>query len=130
MKDFTRSQWTKATRSLAAAQAILATDPDSSASRAYYAAFHGVTAVLAGRGMEFTKHTAVRAALHRDLIQAGLLPADLGRDYDFLLDLRETADYGGVAEASLSAATKAIEKARTILAAIEPLLPDDATKRR
>jgi uncharacterized protein (UPF0332 family) len=87
----------KAARSLAVAQAILATDPDSSASRVYYAAFHGVTAVLAGRGMEFTKHTAVRAALHRDLIQAGLLPADLGRDYDFLLDLRETADYGGVA---------------------------------
>ena len=80
MKDFIRSQWTKAARSLAAAQAILATDPDSSASRAYYAAFHGVTTVLAGRGMEFTKHTAVRAALHRDLIQTGLLPADLGRD--------------------------------------------------
>lgn len=126
MRDFVRSQWMKAARSLAAAQVILATDPDSSASRAYYAAFHGVTAVLAGRGMEFTKHTAVRAALHRDLIQAGLLPADLGRGYDFLLDPRETADYGGVAEASLASATKAIEKARAILAAIEPLLPDDA----
>jgi uncharacterized protein (UPF0332 family) len=98
MKDFVRSQWAKAARSLTAAQAILATDPDSAASRAYYAAFHGVTAVLAGRGMEFTKHTAVRAALHRDLIQAGLLPADLGQDYDFLIDLRETADYGGVAD--------------------------------
>ena len=45
-------------------------DPDSAASRSYYAAFHGVTAVLAGRGIEFTKHTAVRAALHRDLIQS------------------------------------------------------------
>ena len=108
MKDFVRSQWTNAARSLAAAQAIVA------------------TAVLAGRGMEFTKHTAVRAALHRDLIQAGLLPADLGQDYDFLLDLRETADYGGVAEASLTSASKAIEKARAILAALEPLLPDDA----
>ena len=128
MKEFIRSQWMKAERSLAAAQAILVTDPDSSASRAYYAAFHGVTAVRAGRGMEFTKHTAVRAALHRDLIQAGLLPADLGRDYDFLLDLRETADYGGVAEASLTSATKASEKARAILAAIEPLLPDDAAR--
>ncbi len=80
MKDFVRSQWMKAERSLAAAQAVLGTDPDSSASRAYYAAFYGLTALLAGRGMEFTKHTAVRAALHRDLIQAGLLSADfLGR---------------------------------------------------
>ena len=76
--------------------------------------------------MEFTKHTAVRAALHRDLIQSGAISADLGRDYDFLLDLRETADYGGVAEASLESAKKAIEKARAILTALEPLLSDDA----
>jgi uncharacterized protein (UPF0332 family) len=126
MKEFIRNQWMKAMRSLAAAEATLVTDPDSAASRAYYAAFHGVTAVLAGRGMEFTKHTAVRAALHRDLIQSGALSANLGRDYDFLLDLRETADYGGVAEASLPSAKKAIEKARAILAALESLLPDDA----
>ena len=126
MNEFIRSQWAKSKRSLAAAEAIFETDPDSAASRAYYAAFHGVTAVLAGRGMEFTKHTAVRAALHRDLIQSGAISADLGRDYDFLLDLRETADYGGVAEASLASATKAIEKARKILASIEPLLPDGA----
>lgn len=125
MKEFIRSQWTKARRSIAAAEAILDTDPDSAASRAYYAAFHGVTAVLAGRGMDFTKHTAVRAALHRDLIQSGALSADRGRDYDFLLDLRETADYGGVAEASLASARKAIEKATTILAVLEPLLPHD-----
>ena len=126
MKDFIRSQWAKSMRSIAAAEATLETDPDSAASRAYYAVFHGVTAVLAGRGMEFTKHTAVRAALHRDLIQSGVLSADRGRDYDFLLDLRETADYGGVAEASLASAKKAIEKARTILASLEPLLPHDA----
>ncbi|MCE2725254.1 MAG: HEPN domain-containing protein [Planctomycetaceae bacterium] len=126
MNEFIRSQWAKSKRSLAAAEVIFETDPDSAASRAYYAAFHGVTAVLAGRGMEFTKHTAVRAALHRDLIQSGAISADLGRDYDFLLDLRETADYGGVAEASLASATKAIEKARKILASIEPLLPDSA----
>ena len=126
MKEFIRSQWTKAMRSLAAAEATLDTDPDSAASRAYYAAFHGVTAVLSARGMEFTKHTAVRSALHRDLIQSGDLSVDLGRDYDFLLDLRETADYGGVAEASLASAAKAIEKARTILAALLPLLPDGA----
>lgn len=126
MNKFIRSQSAKWKRSLAAAEAIYETDPDSAASRAYYAAFHGVTAVLAGRGMEFTKHTAVQAALHRDLIQSGAIAADLGRDYDFLLELRETADYGGVAEASLASARKAIEKARAVLAAPEPLLPNDA----
>jgi uncharacterized protein (UPF0332 family) len=96
MKEFMRGQWAKAQRSLAAA-----------------------------RGLSFTKHTAVRAALHRDLIQAGLIPQELGRDYDFLLELRETADYGGVAEASRASAAKAIEKSRAILTAVEPLLPRD-----
>ena len=113
-------------RSLAGAEVTLDTNPDSAASRAYCAAFHGVTATLAGRGMEFTKHTAVRVALHRDLIQSGDLSVDLSRDYDFLLDLRETADYGGVAEASLASATKAIEKPRAILATLKTLLPDGA----
>jgi len=49
---------------------------------------------------------------------------DLGRDYDYLLDLRETADYGGVAEASRASAAKAIAKASALLAALEPLVPD------
>ena len=73
MKEFIRSQWTKAMRSIAAAEATLDTDPDSAASRAYYAAFHGVTAVLASRGMEFTKHTAVR---HYQSIPANVLRCD------------------------------------------------------
>ena len=41
-------------------------------------------------------------------------------------DSRDRPGFIGVAEASLTSATKAIEKARAILAAIEPLLPDDA----
>ena len=82
-----------------------------------------MTAVLASRGLSFTKHTAVRAALHRDLIQTRLLPTELGRDYDFLLDLRETADYGGVAEATRASAIRAIEKTKAILTALKPLLP-------
>lgn len=40
-----------------------------------------------------------------------------------LLDLRETADYGGVAEATRASAVSAIEKAANILAALERLLP-------
>jgi hypothetical protein len=50
----------------------------------------------------------------------------MGKFADFLLAPRETADYGGVAEASLTSASKAIEKARAILAALEPFLPNEA----
>ena len=60
MNDFVRSQWAKAGRALAAAESIVETDPDSAASRAYYAAFHGVTADYGGVA-EATRASAVRA---------------------------------------------------------------------
>ncbi len=41
--------------------------------RVYYAAFYAVSAVLMQDGRHFTKHAAVRSALHKDLIRPGLL---------------------------------------------------------
>jgi hypothetical protein len=49
-----------------------------------------LTALFARRGQAFSKHSAIRAALHRDLVQVGLLGPDAARDYDFLMELRET----------------------------------------
>ena len=96
MKKFAAIEWERARRALASARQLVETDPDSAASRAYYAAFHGLTALFALRGKTFSKHSAVRAALHRELVQPGLFDKDTARDYDFLLDLREAGDYGGV----------------------------------
>jgi len=36
----------------------------------YYACFYALTAVLLKEGHTFKKHTAVKAALHKDLIKA------------------------------------------------------------
>ena len=121
MKEFAKVEWDRACRALASAEQLLQTDPDSAASRAYYAAFHALTAAFAVRGQAFSKHSAIRAALHRDLIRAGLLDADAGQDYDFLIELRETADYGGVTKVPPEAARRALERAKGFLAAIQPL---------
>jgi hypothetical protein len=51
----------------------------------------------------------------RNLDLLGHRQASLGRDDDDLLDLRETADYGGVAEAPRATTAKAIEKESAIL---------------
>ncbi len=40
MKEFAAAEWQRATRSLESAGELLDSDPDSAASRAYYAAFH------------------------------------------------------------------------------------------
>jgi uncharacterized protein (UPF0332 family) len=61
------------------------------------AAFHALTAMFALRGKSFTKHTAIQTTLHRDLILPGILKEEVGRGYDFLLDLREIGDYGSIA---------------------------------
>lgn len=83
MIEFAENQWERALRSLQSSKKLIETDPDSAASRAYYAAFHAVTALFALRGQEFTKHSAVRGAVHRDLIHGGNWSPELGQDYDF-----------------------------------------------
>jgi uncharacterized protein (UPF0332 family) len=99
----------------------MASDPDSAASRAYYAAFHALTAVFALRGESFTKHSGMRAALHRELIRTGTLSQELGRDYDFLAELREAGDYGGITPVFADSARLAVERAARFIAAASPV---------
>ncbi len=124
MKDFAAKQWRRAHKTFASAKQLVKTDPDSAASRAYYAAFYAITALFGLRERTFTKHSALRAAVHRELIQNGQLPQELGQAYDFLLDMREIGDYGGLEEVSLEDAEMAIEKASSIIRAVADLCPE------
>jgi len=124
MKEFASVEWQRAQRMLVSARQLADTDPDSSASRAYYAAFHALTALFALRQQTYTRHSAIRAALHRELIQTGQLDVDMGRAYDLLMDLRETGDYGGLTKVTSENAQTAIEKAQAFLAAILAACPE------
>ncbi len=124
MKEFIAVEWDRAKRALDSARQLVDIDPDSAASRAYYAAFHALTALFGFRGQTFTKHSALRAALHRDLIQQGVFSKELGKAYDYLLDLRETGDYGGVTQVVAEDAQRAIDKAQIIINAITAAFPD------
>lgn len=124
MKEFATAEWQRAQRMLASARQLADTDPDSSASRAYYAAFHALTALFALRHQTYTKHSAIRAALHRELIQTGQLDVDMGRAYDLLMDLRETGDYGGLAKVTSENAQTVTEKAQAFLEAILAACPE------
>ena len=124
MTEFVRDEWARALRTLKTAELIVTSDPESSASRAYYAAFHAVTALFALRGLSFTKHTGLRAAVHRELIKTGQWPVELGDAYNFLMDLRETGDYGGGERVTATDAQRAIEVAKHILAACQQSQPE------
>jgi uncharacterized protein (UPF0332 family) len=55
-------------------------------------------------------------------------PHELGSAYDFLLDVRETGDYGGLTEVTPETARMAVEKAVAILAAVQQSCPELTTK--
>ena len=124
MKEFAASEWRRAGRALETAALVVATDPEASASRAYFAAFHAVTAVFALRGQSFTKHAALRAAVHKDLVKPGAWSVELGKDFDSLVSLRQTGDYGGLAQLTEKDALKAVEAARRILEACCRICPE------
>ena len=50
MIEFATDTWAKAIGALKAARLVVEVDADSSASRAYYAAFHAITALFASEG--------------------------------------------------------------------------------
>jgi hypothetical protein len=84
----------KARESLQSAQSESAAGRGSFAvNRLYYACFYAACAVLAARGQEYSKHSAVRAAFHRDIVNAGLVDPAFGELYDGLFEERSQGDY-------------------------------------
>ncbi len=124
MRDYALAQWRRAQVTLISANQLVETDPDSAASRAYYAAFHAVTALLALRGQSHSKHSAVRAALHRDLVNTGQWSEELGDAYDSLMEMREIGDYGGIADVTIDGARTAVEWATALVKAVNKACPE------
>ncbi|MFO7897920.1 MAG: HEPN domain-containing protein [Planctomycetota bacterium] len=127
MKKFAEVEWGRAQGALAVAEQAIQIDPDSAASRAYYAAFHAVTALFALRGRSFKTHSAIRAAVHGDLVKSAEWPPELGQAFSSLLQLRATGDYGGLADVSTEDAELALVKARSILDAVGRMCPELAS---
>lgn len=66
---------------------------DIAVSRAYYARFYAAEALLLGRGLKFSKHSAVHAAFGREFARTGVLPAELHRHLLDASDARTVGDY-------------------------------------
>jgi uncharacterized protein (UPF0332 family) len=120
--------WERAGQAVRSARALQSIDSDRTASTAYHAAFFAVSALFALEGKFFTKHTAVAAAVHRDLVHSGRLPPEFGESYSWLLRMRQTGDYGGETHVGPAEATEAIRRAQAVLdgvqTASDETLPD------
>jgi uncharacterized protein (UPF0332 family) len=93
-------------------------------SRAYYAAFHAVSALFAMEGRTHRKHSALEAAVHRDLVRPGRWPAELGDAFSDVARFRIKGDYDVLTDVGASDAQECFEKAARIVQAVREAIPD------
>ena len=110
--------WDRAKLALKVSRHCLSLSPDAAASRAYYAAFYAVSALFALGGRTFKKHSALEAAVHRDLVKPGLWAAALGEQYSALVRMRNVSDYQFIRHVSGEEAKDALAAAGDILRAV------------
>jgi len=106
----------KADQKLAVARRLLASlDHDDAVSRAYYAAFHAVRALLVTVGQNPTTHHGAVTLFNLLFIKTGKFDRELGRFFTNLKDDRETADYELFANVDHALAETAIMEADRLL---------------
>ncbi len=116
----------KAHRSLDAAKRNFdAGDYDFAASRAYYAAFYAVEAVLVTKGLSFSKHSALISAFNRHFVKTGRFPKELGKLLARLFRQRQLGDYAFDLAISEEDAQKDLNAAKAIIETIEAYLKQE-----
>jgi len=92
---------------------------DSAINRLYYACFYAITAVLVLKGAKPRKHTAVRSAFNRDLVNSGVVPVDKAKVYNLLFDLRLAADYQDFFEANAESVRELSDESAELISILE-----------
>jgi uncharacterized protein len=90
--------------------------------RLYYAMFYSVTASLTAKGINLSKHAAVRAAFHRDFIHANLIEKSFGRLYDELFHARHQGDYMPMIDFEADIVQQQINDVEEFLKVMKPLI--------
>ena len=113
----------KAHRSLDAAKRNFdAGDYDFASSRAYYAAFYAVEAVLVTKELSFSKHLAVISAFNQHFVKTRRFPKELGKLLARLFRQRQLGDYTFDLTISREDAQKDLDAAKMIIETIEAYL--------
>jgi uncharacterized protein (UPF0332 family) len=73
-------------------------------------------------GLDFSKHSGVIASIHQRFVKKGILSLDLGKDLNWLFEIRNVGDYGVMAHVSHTEAQRAIKAAEDFFVAIKLLL--------
>ena len=117
----------KAHRSLNAANRnIDEGDYDFASSRAYYAVFYAMEAVLLTKNLTFSKHAGVISAFNRDFVKSGIFPKDFSKSIARLFREREMGDYDFTLSISEKDAKEDTRIAENIVDVIEKYLEKES----
>lgn len=95
---------------------------DDAVSRAYYAAFHAMTAALLSKDLSYSSHGQVIGSFNREFIKTGIFPKKYSSIIQALFDDRQVGDYGIFVKISKSTARDHINKAEKMIEAIRLFL--------
>jgi uncharacterized protein (UPF0332 family) len=91
-------------------------------SRAYYAAFHAVSAALLSRGETYSRHGQVLGAFNRGFVHTGLFPREFTALLTRLFENRQSGDYGVLPGVTEVEARQDVADAQQIVEAMRRLL--------
>jgi hypothetical protein len=89
------------------------------ASRAYYAAFHAVSAVLLARGQAYSSHAQVLGAFNKELVHGGSFPREFTGILTRPFEDRQAGDYDPTTRLERGDAERDVADAQRIVDAIE-----------
>jgi uncharacterized protein (UPF0332 family) len=88
-------------------------------SRAYYAMFYTVLALLATKDLGSSRHSGAISLFDREFVKPGDLPKELSRSLHMAFENRQQADYGELIELDDPMVARVIEEARTFVPGVE-----------
>lgn len=97
-------------------------DPDSCASRSYYAMFYAAEAVLLTKSVKFSSHRSVISLFGRHFVKAGVFPPRFGRNLKEAFTLRLKGDYAYDAEITKAEAEETLGWAREFVGEVKKYL--------
>lgn len=110
----------KAIYSLDAAELLLQDGfIDFSASRAYYAMFYSLEALLLNQNRSFSKHSGIISAFGKDFVKTGLFDKKFHQYVLEAFDLRNAGDYGAMHAVPEKKANGLLAKTKELIDAVQ-----------
>ena len=95
---------------------------DDAVSRAYYAVYHMMTAVLFRHGQVYSSHAQTIGAFNREFIKTAIFPKVFTRQIQGLFADRQAGDYDVVSRIDKATAAKDLTAAETICSTLTTYL--------